>query len=127
MSVSIRQIHPVFVGEVSGVDLEGGGRQDVPGVRHHDLDRSQLSLGPISEGVDAGQRWQSLAASWERTADDGFYAFNDLHAIMAFLGAGRSQDIARTLVAMRRAASTRRSKRSALPSAPKSRSAERTE
>src|SRR4030095_13234606 len=57
------------------------------------------------EGVDAGARWQSLAASGARTAEDGFYAFNDLHAIMAFLGAGRSQDVARTLAAMKRAAS----------------------
>ena len=69
------------------------------------IDASALLWRLKLEGVDAGQRWQSLAASWERTADDGFYAFNDLHAIMAFLGAGRSQDIARTLVAMRRAAS----------------------
>ena len=36
--------------------------------------------------------------------DDGYYAFNDLHAVMAFLGAGRSADVARTLSAMKRAA-----------------------
>ena len=69
------------------------------------IDASALLWRLKLEGVDAGRRWQSLAASWERTADDGFYAFNDLHAIMAFLGAGRSQDVARTLAAMRRAAS----------------------
>jgi tetratricopeptide (TPR) repeat protein len=69
------------------------------------IDASALLWRLKLEGVDAGVRWQSLAASWERTADDGFYSFNDLHAIMAFLGAGRSQDVARTLAAMRRAAS----------------------
>jgi tetratricopeptide (TPR) repeat protein len=69
------------------------------------IDASALLWRLKLEGVDAGPRWQSLAASWERTAEDGFYAFNDLHAIMAFLGAGRAQDVARTLAAMRRAAS----------------------
>jgi tetratricopeptide (TPR) repeat protein len=69
------------------------------------VDASALLWRLKLEGVDVGSRWQSLAASWERTADDGFYAFNDLHAIMAFLGAGRSPDVARTLAAMRRAAS----------------------
>jgi tetratricopeptide (TPR) repeat protein len=68
------------------------------------IDASALLWRLKLEGVDAGARWQSLAASWERTTDDGFYAFNDLHAIMAFLGAGRSQDVTRTLQAMRRAA-----------------------
>jgi tetratricopeptide (TPR) repeat protein len=69
------------------------------------IDASALLWRLKLEGVDVGARWQSLAASWERTVDDGFYAFNDLHAIMAFLGAGRSQDVARMLTAMRRAAS----------------------
>ena len=69
------------------------------------IDASALLWRLKLEGVDVGARWQSRAASWERTADDGFYAFNDLHAIMAFLGAGRSSDVARTLAAMRRAAS----------------------
>jgi tetratricopeptide (TPR) repeat protein len=69
------------------------------------VDASALLWRLKLEGVDAGERWQSLAASWERTVDDCFYAFNDLHAIMAFLGAGRSQDVSRTLAAMRRAAS----------------------
>jgi tetratricopeptide (TPR) repeat protein len=69
------------------------------------IDASALLWRLKLEGVDAGARWQSLAQSWERTVDDALYAFNDLHAIMAFLGAGRSADVARTLAAMRRAAS----------------------
>ncbi len=68
------------------------------------IDASALLWRLKLEGVDTGSRWQSLAASWERAAEDGHYAFNDLHAIMAFLGAGRSHDVARTLAAMRRAA-----------------------
>src|SRR5262249_53723860 len=54
------------------------------------------------EDVDVGNRWNDLAASWERAAEDGYYAFNDLHAVMAFLGAGRRSDAERTLQAMRR-------------------------
>jgi tetratricopeptide (TPR) repeat protein len=68
------------------------------------IDASALLWRLKLEGVDAGARWQSVAKSWERTADDGFYAFNDLHAIMAFLGAGRSRDVERALAAMRRVA-----------------------
>jgi hypothetical protein len=68
------------------------------------IDASALLWRLKLEGIDAGARWKSLAANWERTADDGFYAFNDLHAVMSFLGAGRSNDVARTLAAMKRAA-----------------------
>jgi len=68
------------------------------------IDASALLWRLKLEGVDAGSRWQSLATSWERAAEDGHYAFNDLHAIMAFLGAGRSGDVARTLAAMKHAA-----------------------
>jgi tetratricopeptide (TPR) repeat protein len=56
------------------------------------------------EGVDTGDRFAKLAACWERAGEDAFYAFNDLHAIMAFLGAGRMADAERTLKAMRHAA-----------------------
>ncbi len=56
------------------------------------------------EGADVGARFAPLAAAWERSAEDAFYAFNDLHAIMAFLGAGRMADAERTLKAMRHAA-----------------------
>jgi len=56
------------------------------------------------EGVDTGDRFAKLAAAMARAAEDGIYAFNDLHCIMAFLGAGRMGDVERTLKAMRRAA-----------------------
>ncbi|RUZ74352.1 tetratricopeptide repeat protein [Mesorhizobium sp. M7A.F.Ca.US.006.01.1.1] len=38
-------------------------------------------------GVDVGDRWAALAANW-RKAGAGLYAFNDAHAMMAFVGAG---------------------------------------
>ena len=40
-------------------------------------------------GVGVGSRWQKLADAWEPMADAGNYAFNDVHAVMAFVGAGR--------------------------------------
>lgn len=39
-------------------------------------------------GVDVGDRWASLAANWAPKAAAGNYAFNDAHAMMAFVGAG---------------------------------------
>jgi hypothetical protein len=56
------------------------------------------------EGVDVGARWTPLAARWARVAEDGNYAFNDLHAVMALIGAGRHSDVARMLATMRRVA-----------------------
>jgi tetratricopeptide (TPR) repeat protein len=44
-------------------------------------------------GVDVGPRWGELADAWAPLARDGFYAFNDAHAAMAFLGAGREQTL----------------------------------
>lgn len=39
-------------------------------------------------GVDVGDRWRPLAANWAPQASAGNYAFNDVHAMMAFVGAG---------------------------------------
>jgi tetratricopeptide (TPR) repeat protein len=48
-------------------------------------------------GTDVGDRWQPLADNWEHVAYAGEYAFNDAHAVMAFVGAGRQAAIARLL------------------------------
>lgn len=40
-------------------------------------------------GVDVGDRWQPLADRWAPLARAGNYAFNDLHAMLAFVGADR--------------------------------------
>lgn len=40
-------------------------------------------------GVDAAPRWQQLASGWQLDARHaGFYAFNDLHALLALIGSG---------------------------------------
>lgn len=40
-------------------------------------------------GVDAGARWQALVGGWDLSdAAAGYYAFNDLHALLALIGSG---------------------------------------
>jgi hypothetical protein len=68
------------------------------------IDASALLWRLHLEGVDTGDRFAKLAACWERASEDAFYVFNDIHAIMAFIGAGRMADAERTLSAIRRAA-----------------------
>jgi len=43
-------------------------------------------------GQDVGDRWAEVARCWEPHAD-GRYPFNDWHAVMAFLGAGREPEV----------------------------------
>ncbi len=68
------------------------------------LDASALLWRLHLDGVDTGDRFTRLARVWEEKIEDGILAFNDLHAIMAFLGAGRRDLAERTLQSMRRAA-----------------------
>ncbi len=68
------------------------------------LDASALLWRLHLEGFDTGDRFDRLARIWSEKAEDAIYAFNDVHAVMAFLGAGRDADVQRTLAAMRRAA-----------------------
>lgn len=42
-------------------------------------------------GVDVGGRWDAVADLWQSAGRPGLYAFNDLHMMMAFCGAGRAQ------------------------------------
>jgi tetratricopeptide (TPR) repeat protein len=39
------------------------------------------------QGGDTGRRWRELASGWAPHIDDGFCTFNDLHAMIAFVGA----------------------------------------
>jgi tetratricopeptide (TPR) repeat protein len=56
------------------------------------------------EGVDVRSRAEPLADAWMRTVEDGVYAFNDLHAVMAFIAAGRMNDARRSVASLRQAA-----------------------
>lgn len=56
-------------------------------------------------GVEIGvARWNELAEAWSGTADDGIYAFNDVHGLIAYLGAGRADLAARQLETLHRSA-----------------------
>jgi len=54
-------------------------------------------------GVDVGDRWQAVADNWAPIAGAGNYAFNDMHAMMAFAGAGRPAGQGDVLSGQRRA------------------------
>ena len=68
------------------------------------LDASALLWRLHLDGVDVGDRWDGLADTWEGTIDDGYYAFNDVHAMMAFVGAGRDKAAEALLKTMEKAA-----------------------
>jgi tetratricopeptide (TPR) repeat protein len=44
-------------------------------------------------GVDVGDRFEALSARWDALADGRLYPFNDFHAAMAHLGAGRQSAV----------------------------------
>jgi tetratricopeptide (TPR) repeat protein len=50
-------------------------------------------------GIDVGDRWDAVADAWEPVADASVHAFNDMHAMMAFVGAGRRASQARLIEA----------------------------
>jgi hypothetical protein len=67
------------------------------------VDASALLWRLQISGIDVGNRWDAIAANWEPHADSANYAFNDAHAMMAFVGANRP-DLSRRLVAAQHAA-----------------------
>jgi tetratricopeptide (TPR) repeat protein len=64
------------------------------------VDASALLWRLRLRNVDVGDRWMELARSWEQLGDDGYYAFNDVHALMAFLATGEQRQVQRILDAM---------------------------
>jgi len=63
------------------------------------LDATALLWRLHLEGLDLGKRADVVADNWagRLERERGFYAFNDLHAMMAFTMAGREQEAARLL------------------------------
>ncbi len=56
-------------------------------------------------GVDIGPRWAALADDWEAQAEPGHYTFNDFHAMLAWVGSGRSAKAREWLTAQNSTAS----------------------
>ncbi|MFD7667990.1 tetratricopeptide repeat protein [Streptomyces sp. NPDC059788] len=59
------------------------------------LDASALLWRLLLAGHAAGPRWTRLADAWAARHDPPYYAFNDVHAVMAYVGAGRTADAER--------------------------------
>lgn len=70
------------------------------------VDSSALLWRLWLERVDVGSRFEDLADEWEAQldAEGGFYAFNDLHAAMAFAACGRGRALDTLHAAMARTA-----------------------
>ncbi|WP_339882122.1 tetratricopeptide repeat protein [Vreelandella maris] len=65
------------------------------------IDASALLWRLTLTGQDVGSRWQELAAAWDQHADGTLYPFNDWHAVMAYLGAGREDRVEALLATLR--------------------------
>lgn len=80
---------------------DGPIRQDRSMVALDMVDASALLWRLHLTGHDVGDRWQELAAAWDAHADGRSYPFNDWHAVMAYLGAGRTSEVDRILEGFR--------------------------
>ena len=67
------------------------------------VDASALLWRLQLRGVVLGDRWDALASRWAAVSGASTYAFNDLHAMLAFVGADRMGDAARLLDAQQQA------------------------
>jgi tetratricopeptide (TPR) repeat protein len=70
------------------------------GVALEMLDAAALLWRLYLEGLDQTGRWRALAEAWEPKVAEPFYAFNDMHAVMAYVGSGRL-GVAEQLIAER--------------------------
>lgn len=80
---------------------DGPIRQDRSAVVLDMIDASALLWRLALTGQDVGERWQELAAAWDQHADGKLYPFNDWHAVMAYLGAGRDDRVEALLATLR--------------------------
>ena len=88
--------------------LHHGGSEDIA---LELLDATALLWRLWLEGIPAGDRWRPLAEAWARLLAPGFYPFNDMHAIMAFIGngeLGRAWEVVAALERVVRAGTARR-------------------
>jgi hypothetical protein len=67
------------------------------------IDASALLWRLQLRGQGVGGRWQALAERWRPIADSGLYAFNDMHAMMAFVSCGQQEQADTVAQAQRRA------------------------
>lgn len=68
---------------------DGPVREGEPGLAVSLVDSASLLWRLNLAGCDVSTRWDAVANAWEAHADGELYPFNDFHAAMAWLGAGR--------------------------------------
>ncbi|MCW3151459.1 tetratricopeptide repeat protein [Achromobacter spanius] len=68
------------------------------------IDASAMLWRLLLRNVDVGPRWRQLADVWQERGGTGYYAFNDVHALMAYLGAGDGAAAQQLIAAMEAAA-----------------------
>ncbi len=80
---------------------DGPVREDRSSVALDMVDASALLWRLELLGCEVGNRWQELATMWDQHADGHLYPFNDWHAAMAYLGAGRDEEVERLQTSFR--------------------------
>jgi tetratricopeptide (TPR) repeat protein len=68
------------------------------------LDASAMLWRLTLRGVDVGDRWKPLAETWAPVADEGFYAFNGVHATMALVASQQWDKVDATIASLEQAA-----------------------
>jgi hypothetical protein len=72
------------------------------------LDASAMLTRLAIDGIDIGARFDVPAAAWDSVvSDDSWYAFNDVHAVLAFAGANRMADARAVVRTLERVAADR--------------------
>ncbi|WP_420345193.1 tetratricopeptide repeat protein [Pelagibius sp.] len=101
-----RALYHLDLGQVDQVFAlyDGPIREERSAVALDLVDASALLWRLQLAGHDVGERWNEVATAWDQHADGRLYAFNDWHAVMAYLGAGRETDVSRITDALRNAA-----------------------
>ena len=79
---------------ISDTTVHNGGS---PKVAFDLVDAAALLWRLHLDGADVGDRWPDVAEEWDGILDEPWYVFNDMHAAMSFVGAGRLGE-ARALV-----------------------------
>lgn len=93
------------VGDIDGVlDIYDNHlrSEGISGEKYEELDSSALLWRLKLLNVDLNGRWRELAEKWAPSATDTLYAFNDVHAMMAFVSAERHEEQEKLLTATER-------------------------
>lgn len=94
-----KAIYHLDLGQVDQVEAiyDGPIRSTKSEVAVDMVDASALLWRLHLTGREQSGRWQELAKTWDLHADGKLYPFNDWHAAMAYLGAGRDGEVTRLI------------------------------